>query len=193
MAFVVSQWFDNAPRQTIQRAAADCANAAAALGLNRILTSGAIAIGTTTTKVQAAADITFTIGGAFFLKGDTDDLWTLSGSVVPASSWQKYLLLLDSAGTASIQEATPSQVSADAVSWTNVNHLSPWGPLLSVLDDGKVIAGVLTIATDATHTFTPGTTALSATGITDTYTNGIDGSLLPLIGNTAGSILGSET
>jgi hypothetical protein len=36
------------------------------------------------------------------------------------------------------------------------------------------IVGVLTVATDSTHTFTPGTTLLGAAGITATYIDGID-------------------
>ena len=125
-----------------------------------------------------------------YSKAATDNFWTLSGTTVAASSFQKYALLIDTAGAASIQEATQSIVSAAAVSWANVSQLSPWAPFLTTVGSTKAIAGVLTIATDATHTFVPGTTLLGATGIMAMFADGIDQSLLPLMGNATGGIVG---
>ena len=55
---------------------------------------------------------------------------------------------------------------------------------------GDRIVGVLTVATYSTHTFTPGTTALNATGITATFVDGIDPTLLPLIGDGSSNLIG---
>lgn len=168
----------------------ELSNATVLYVMNRAMTSGAIAIATTTTQVKTAATITFMVNGQFYSLSATDNYWTLAGTTVAAASWQKYLLLVDTAGAATIQEATQSLVSAAAVSYTNVSGLSKWAPLITVLNTGKIIAGYLTVATDATHTFTPGTTALGATGITTTYTNGLDQTLLPILANQAGLVMG---
>jgi hypothetical protein len=128
---------------------------------NRCMANAAIAQGTTAQKVKTVNSIAYAINGALFTKAGTDDFWTLSGTVVAVSSWQKYLLCIDNAGAASIVECTQSLVSAAAVA-------------LAALPANKSVVGVLTIATDGTHTFTPGTTALNGTGITATFTNGLD-------------------
>lgn len=190
MTAIVVNRHDNAARGSMTRGAVELANAAGFFALNRAYSSGAIAIGTTTTKVQSVATITATVNGLFVSKAATDDLWTLSGTVVAAASFQKYLLLLNASGTASIQEGTQSLIDAAHVTWDNVSKVSSWAPFLTIANAGKFVAGYLTVATDATHTFTPGTTALGAAGITTTYFNGMEQSFLPLIGNEAGSLVG---
>lgn len=190
MTFLTTLRSVDVARGSLARASAELANSVGALALTRTLSSGAVAIGTTTTKVQSTATITGVVNGTFISKSATDDLWTLSGTVVAASSWQKYLLLLDASGTATIREATQSTISASAVSYANISGLSAWAPLLTVLNAGTLIAGYLTVATDATHTFTPGTTALGAAGITTTYTNGIDPYLLLLLASQNGTVVG---
>lgn len=190
MAAVLSLRHTNEPRASQARAALELANVAGAYALNRTFANAGIAIGTTTTKVKTANTTPFTVSGTWFSKAATDDFWTLSGTVVAASSWQKYALLMDNTGAASIREATQSLVSAAAVSWTNISALGSWAPLLTILNAGTVIVGYLTVATDATHTFTPGTTALGAAGITTTYSNGIDQYLMRLVGNETGLLVG---
>ena len=69
---------------------------------NRCYAKAAAATGTTTSKVKTVNSVDYAIDGGIFRKAATDDLWTLSGAVVAISSWQKYLLCLNSAGTASI-------------------------------------------------------------------------------------------
>jgi hypothetical protein len=128
---------------------------------NRCFGKAAVAQGTTTSKVKSVNSVDYAIDGAIFRKAGTDDLWTLSGSVVAISSWQKYLLCLDSASAASIVAGTPSTVSAAAVG-------------LPTLPTSKAVIGVLTIATNGATTFTPGTTALNAAGITATLIDGLD-------------------
>lgn len=186
--------FDNAPRASLQRAAAELANAVAIYTLNQINDAGLVATATNTTGVKTTATTQYFVNGTLYTKAATDPLYTLgsatSNTAVAAASWQKYLLLLNSSGTATVQEASQSLVSAAAVSYKNLSAVSKWAPLMSLLSAGTTIAGVLTIATDATHTFTPGTTALTATGITATFQDGLDPMLMPVIANTGGLIFG---
>lgn len=190
MALVTANYLKALARNDAARADAQMANAFGMFALSRATSDGGIGIGTTVAKARSNATITSLINGVFYSKGSTDDLWTLSGSVVAVSSWQKYLLLLDTSGNASVQEGVASTVSAADVKWTNISNISPWAPFLTVVGETKFIAGVLTVATNASTTFTPGTTGLDAAGITDTYIDGIDQSILPLLGNAQGTIYG---
>jgi hypothetical protein len=177
-------------RGSLAKATADLANATGASFLSRVAGNAALAIGTTKSKVTLGATTAYTVNGNFYSKTGAADVWTLSGTTVAASSWQKYVLLLDASGTATIQEATQSTISAAAVSYANISGLSPWAPLLSLLNAGTTPIGVLTVATDATHTFIPGTTLLDAAGITYSVINGIDPYLLLLLANQAGTVVG---
>jgi hypothetical protein len=191
MALLTTLYPADVARRSMAKGDVEMTNALALYTLNMPFSSGGIAIATTTTKVKTVSTVTYQLAGInSYSLAATDNFWTLSGTVVAAASWQKYLLLVDSAGTASIQEGTQSLVSAAAVTYTNVSGLSKWAPLITVLNAGKIIAGYITVATDATHTFTPGTTALGATGITTTYTNGLDQALLPIIANQTGLVMG---
>lgn len=189
----VASYPDQTTRGSPQRADIALNNASALFAMNRTFATPTITIGTTTTKVRTTATCTFTLGGAFQTAvSSTDDLWTLSGTLVAAGSYQKYLLMWDSTGASAptIQEGVQSTVGASSVGWTNVAAGS-WGPIITLLNAGKVIVGYILVATDSTHTFTPGTTALGAAGITTTYFQGIDSTLLPIIGNLQGSIIGT--
>lgn len=75
----------------------------------------------------------------------------VGGAVLPISSYRWYLL---SIGTTGVVTATPGE---DNKNW------------LPAIPANQSPIGAFKIATDATHTFTPGLTSLSATGITDTY------------------------
>jgi hypothetical protein len=185
----------NEPRQSQARGACEMGNAAAVFALSHAMTACGAATATVTSQAKIVSTLTYTIGGKFFSKGATDNFWTLTGAVVPAGSFQKYALLIDTAGAASVQEATPSTANAASVVWTNVSGLSGW-PLLAVLSSqagviSKAVAATLTVATDATHTFTPGTTLLGATGITATFQDGIDAALLPLLAGAGALVVGN--
>lgn len=192
MATVSAKLAFTGPLGSIEKYAGAAANAALQYSLSRPLTAAGVTIGGTASKVKTGSTLTFTINGVFYSMNATDDLWTLSGTVVAASSWQKYALCVDATGASgpSIVEATQSTVSAAAVSWNNLGTITPWDPFFSIVGSTKVIVGILTVATDATHTFDPGTTDLDAAGITDTYIDGIDQSLLPLIGGSDGTVVG---
>lgn len=191
MAFLFSKLFPNVSRHSnAARAAAEMGNAALAYSLSRALTAAGVATATTTSQAKIVNSLQYSIAGRHFVKGATDNFWTLSGTTVLAASFQKYLLLIDGAGAASIQEGVQSIVNAASVGWTNVSALSVWAPFMVALSNTKAIAGVLTVATDATHTFIPGTTLLGAAGITATFIDGVDQSLLPLVANQQGVLIG---
>lgn len=193
MAFTTSNVGEEAPKGSTQKRAAELANLVAAYTLNMSLTAAGITTATVTSKAKTANTLTFLINGVFKSLGASDNFWVLgvalSNTTVQASSWQKYILLVDGSGVATVQEGTQSIVSAATVTWQNIGA-GGYYPLLSLLNAGKTVAGVLTIATDSTHTFIPGTTLFGAAGITATFIDGVDQTLLPLIGDATGRLIG---
>jgi hypothetical protein len=153
--------------QTARDEVRTLANTLALIIANDTLTAAGCATATTTSQVKTAATLTYLIDGAYKTKGATDNFWTLAGVTVPVASFQKYYLLIDGSGAASVVQGVPASTAAGVV--------LPFPP------QSKAIVGVLTVATDATHTFTPGVTLLGATGITATYNDGFDPSTLSLV------------
>ncbi len=142
----------------LRRVLANLGNLGAATGAN-------VGIGTTTTKVRTNATFNYFIDGVVKTKASTDDFWTLSGTTIAAGFAQKYLLLIDAAGAASIQECLPGTTLA-LVGYPT-------------LPDSKCVVGTVNVVVNSS-TFVPGTTALNAGTITVTYTNGFDINMLPL-------------
>lgn len=124
-----------------------------------------VAIGGTASKVKIAAPngagVDYAIDGILYHKADTDDFWTLSGSVLAVSSSIIYLLCINAAGTMSIVEGT-AVLTADITSGKKPLNWPQPGAAVCPL-------GAVRVDTNASTTFTPGTTLLSAAGITDTY------------------------
>lgn len=126
-----------------------------------VATQPVVAIATTTSKVKTTNATVLLEKGAAFALAATDNYWTLTGGVLAVLSFRRYLLI-DTAGVASVLASNDSLVSAAACRF----------PALPA--NGSAVVGVVSIATDATHTFTPGTTLLGAAGITATFIDGID-------------------
>ena len=185
-------------RDSLERASMWQGNAGTLYGLNSVYAAPGCATATVTSQVKTTASAQYTVGGRIFTKAATDNFWTLSGTTVAVSSWQKYLLCVDDAGVASVVEGTQSTVSAAGVTWGNVSAAAkafpqnPWAPLITVLSASRCIFGVLTVATNASTQFVPGTTLLGAAGITATFIDGIDASLSPLMANESGLIIGQK-
>lgn len=131
------------------------------LASTTIATTPAVTIATTATKVKTTNATVLRIAGALVALGASDDYWTLTGGVLAVSSFRRYLLLSNAAGTASVL-ASDDATTAAGCRWVTQPA------------NGLAIVGVVTVATDASTTFTPGTTNLSAAGITDTYIDGWD-------------------
>lgn len=185
-----------AGRDSLERASLWQGNAGTIYGLNCAYAAAGAAQATTTSQAKIVNTTPYAIGGKLFSKSATDNFWTLAGTTVAANSWQKYLLCISDTGTASVVEGTQSTVSAAAVGWGNVTPAAkafpqnPWAALVTVLSSSRCILSVLTIATDSSHTFVPGTTALNAAGITATFADGIDPTLFPLMANDTGLLIG---
>lgn len=184
-------------RDSMSRASIWQGNAGAYFGNNCAYADCGAATAATTSKVKTTATLPFTVGGKLFSLGATDNFWTLAGVVVAVGSFQKYALMVDDAGVATVQEATQASTAA-LVNWQNVtaqakaNPQNAWAPIIAMLAASRCVAAILTVATDATHTFTPGTTLLGAAGITATYSGGIDPSLMPILANERGLIAGRD-
>lgn len=133
------------------------------------------AMATNTTGVKTVNSVTYSIDGVFqTAKGATDNFWTLGGGVLAVNSFRHYLLCIQSGGTA--LAVASSDASATALCRYVASGTPPTLPW-----DAAAIISYCTVATDATHTFTPGTTALNATGITATYADGIDKNIYPVL------------
>ena len=127
-----------------------------------VATTPGVTIGTTASKVKTANATVLRNAGVLNALAASDDFWTLTGGVLAVSSFRRYLLLCDASDAASVLASDDSTVSAAACRWSTMPA------------NGTAIVGILTVATDATHTFTPATTLLSDAGITDTYVDGWD-------------------
>lgn len=128
---------------------------------NSVAGKAQVATATVTSQVKTTNQVDFFCSGSVFRKAATDNFWTLTGGVLAISSWRKYALVVDNAGTATVVAGTDSTVSAAAAG-------------LPALPAGKCVFGILTVATNGATTFTPGTTLLGAAGITATYVDGLD-------------------
>jgi hypothetical protein len=187
---------DDVARGSTAAQEAAAVNAAITSLYYRTTTNPTILIGTTKSKVNLGADTTYTVNGSYFSKATTADFWTLgtatSATTVAVGSLQRYALLINAAGNPFVYEATQVIGSSSAdLRWTNVAGVGRWRPVLYWASQGYTLVGSVQVITDATHTFVPGTTLFDATGITAAFTSGLDTTILPLIGNQSGLVLGA--
>lgn len=120
--------------------------------------NGGAAIATTKSKVKLAAAVDYSIKGVMYSKAITDNLWTLTGSVIPLLGTGRWLLCLNAAGTASVIAGTSAGYAA------SIPVDSNGAPTVCPIAEVKVVCA-------NAATFTPGTTLLDATDVTATYTN----------------------
>lgn len=136
-------------------------------GKTLCLSSAGLAIGGTASKVKLAAPngagTDFAINGLLYHKADADDVFTLSGTALAASEACVFLMCLNSSGTASI-------VQGEIVDTQDVENGVAVVSFPAVPAD-KCAVGAVLVETSSTGAFTPGTTELSAAGVTDTYLN----------------------
>lgn len=117
----------------------------------RAFTSGALAIGTTKTKVNTAAAINYCINGVNYVVAATNDLFVHTNLTVQAANSTKYYLLtLNAAGAGTITQGTSSALPAVPAGGCPVGYL-------------KIVTGAAT--------FTPATTNHDAANVTTTYVN----------------------
>lgn len=128
----------------------------------QFITAPGLAIGTDTTKV---ANDAFT----YDLQGDSysasADETSFSGlSTVPQNKYGAFSLKIDTDGTITIAQASANPTGYDTAG------LAVEG--LAVADSDTAYMGFVTVISTASGGFVPGTTALDAGTVTDTYTDG---------------------
>ncbi len=132
---------------------------------------------TTASKVKTTATTQFYIDGVPLSLTATDNLWTLTGGNLAAGSVRKYLLLWDGATATTVVTVLASNDQVIASFADSAHALAacrfPSLPPKNATGGSNVIVGILSIA-NTTNSFIPGTTLLSAAGVTDTYQDGDD-------------------
>lgn len=160
-------------------------------GATLCLAAAGLAEGTNANTIKTANNITYTIDGRFYSKAATDNIaisysgpsvyqaaaggvQAVNGSFTGAvgGSTRLYLICLDTAGAVSI---VPGQI-------VNTAELSAGRVALQFPDDPINVCpiGALRVALTAGTTFTPGSTDLSASGVTGTFYDLMDVPANPL-------------
>ena len=160
-------------------------------GLTIALNSGALAEGTNANTIKTTADVAYVIDGKFYSKSTTDNIaisysgasvyqaaaggvQAINGGFTGATggSTRIYLLCLSTAGAVSI---VPGPI-------VNTTELTAGRVALPFPDApiGVCPFGALRVALTAGTTFTPGSTDLSASGVTGTFYNLADVPATPL-------------
>jgi hypothetical protein len=139
--------------------------------LTAAFTSGALAIGSTTSQFTNAATITYAINGRFYsratiasqalvIEPGTGIVPTAPNTLqsIPAGSSCAFSVILDTAGAFTVAQGPIVEGAA---------ALCP----VAVAPAGKAIVGVIKVGNGTTAAFVPGTTALNAANLTTTYIN----------------------
>lgn len=128
---------------------------------------------TTASQVKTTATTQLFLNGIPKSLTATDNLWTLTGGNLAAGAVRAYLLLWD--GTTATTVVSVQQCAADLL----IANFASAAVALAALrwtalpPTGTGIVGIINIA-NTTNPFIPGTTLLSAAGVTDTYVDGPD-------------------
>ena len=166
-------------------------NLSLSAGFTAALSSGAWAEGTNANTIKSTATVTFVIDGQFYSKGATDNIAiSYSGATVYQAaaggiqavnggftggvngSTRLYLICLNTSGDVSI---VPGQIVDSAeLAAGRVALMFPDAP------KGVCPTAALRIALTAGTAFTPGSTDLSASGVTATFYNLADVPANPL-------------
>ena len=126
------------------------------------LTAAGLAEGTNAATFKTVNTLTFTSNGVFKSKSATDNLTFSSGhTALAASQACLFGVWVNASGTVSTSQG-PIVASGDPCP-------VPGAPAASL-----TLVGLIKVATDASTTFTPGTTDLGASGVTDTYYDCMD-------------------
>lgn len=165
-------------------------NLSQASGLTMALNSGALAEGTASATIQIAAEIKYILDGRFYTKAITDDIaisytgpdvyvaptgvGSLNGGFTGGvgGSTRIYGIFLNAAGDVSILPG-PIVNTADLAAGRAALQF-PTTPA------NVCPIGAMRIALTANTTYVPGTTDLSAAGVTDTFYNLADMPANPL-------------
>lgn len=131
--------------------------------------------------IKTTGTTTFTVGGVFYTKAalsaqsfaathraDGAAVSALDPQYVqPISSTVFYVVALNAAGTVAVVQG--SYAGQQMTYGSDISKVTTMGGGLPALPSGYTAIGVVKIATNGSTTFTPGTTALDAAGVTATY------------------------
>lgn len=117
--------------------------------------SAKMAQGTGAATLQVVTAFDFLNQDTLYTMPVTDNIAMTACDAQAVSTYCRYLICTDSANAVTVTKGTDATTAATAI--------------LPLMTEGLTPIGMLLIATDATHTFTSGTTSLDATGITATF------------------------
>lgn len=125
------------------------------------LTAAGLAEGTNSATFKTANTLTFTNNGVFKSKAATDNLAFSTGTALAASQACLFAVWISSGGTVTTTQG-PIVVAGDPC------------PVPTAAASNLTLVGLIKVTTSSAVTFTPGSTDLSATGITGAYYDCMD-------------------
>lgn len=125
------------------------------------LTAAGVAEGTNSATFKTTNTLTYTSNGVFKSKAATDNLTFTAGTALAASQACLFGVWITAAGTVSTTQG-PINAAGDPC------------PVPTQVTAGTTLVGLIKVTTSSAATFTPGTTDLSASGITGAYSDCMD-------------------
>ena len=125
------------------------------------LTAAGLAEGTNANTFKTANTLTFTNNGVFKSKSATDNLAFSTGTALAASQACLFAVWIGSTGTVTTTQG-PIVAAGDPC------------PVPTAAASNLTLVGLIKVTTSSAATFTPGTTDLSASGITGAYSDCMD-------------------
>ncbi len=120
--------------------------------------SGFTAVGGATATVKTVNDVDYSINGKVYTKAATASISLSACPEQPAGTTYNYLVSVAANGNVTCTMG----LSID-------EYTRQWSPVWPSLSADNAPLGYFSVTTDATHTFTAGTTLLNAAGLTITY------------------------
>lgn len=121
------------------------------------LTAAGLAEGTNANTYKTTATLAYTSNGVFKSKGATDNIaMTAAAGTVPPASAALYAVWIDASGNFSNTRG-PVVAAGEPC------------PLPTASAAGVTLVGLIKVTTNASTTFTPGSTDLGDAGVTDAY------------------------
>jgi hypothetical protein len=121
------------------------------------LTAAGLAEGTNANTYKTTATLAYTSNGVFKSKGATDNIaMTATAGTVPPASAALYAVWIDASGNFSNTRG-PVVAAGEPC------------PLPTASAAGVTLVGLIKVTTNASTTFTPGSTDLGDAGVTDAY------------------------
>jgi len=125
------------------------------------LTAAGLAEGTNSATFKTVNTLTFTNNGVFKSKAATDNLTFSTGTALANSQACLFAVWINASGTVTTTQG-PIQAAGDPC------------PVPTAAASNLTLVGLIKVTTSSAATFTPGTTDLSASGVTGAYSDCMD-------------------